>query len=189
MEEGKVIIISAPSGAGKSTIIRHLLDCGVNLEFSVSATTRPPRGQEKNGKEYYFLSVEEFKEKINRGEFVEWEEVYENQFYGTLESEIQRIWAHGKHILFDVDVKGGMSLKKIFGDRALSVFIMPPSLKELEVRLVRRGTDSMEKIRMRLEKAETEMKFANRFDCIIVNDDLEKAKGEAYTVVRNFLEE
>jgi guanylate kinase len=189
MEEGKVIIISAPSGAGKSTIIRHLLDCGVNLEFSVSATTRPPRGQEKNGKDYYFLSVEEFKEKINRGEFVEWEEVYENQFYGTLKSELQRIWAHGKHILFDVDVKGGISLKKIFGDRALSVFIMPPSLKELEVRLVRRGTDSMEKIRMRLEKAETEMKFTNRFDCIIVNDDVEKAKCEAYTVVRNFLEE
>ncbi|MGQ9620181.1 MAG: guanylate kinase [Bacteroidales bacterium] len=189
MHKGKVIIVSAPSGAGKSTIIKHLLDSGINLEFSVSATTRLPRGGEKNGVEYYFLSVDEFKEKIKNGEFIEWEEVYKNQFYGTLKSELERIWIKNKHILFDVDVKGGISLKKIFGKNALSVFIMPPSIEELEKRLIKRGSDTPEKIKMRVQKAGIEMKSAGSFDCIVVNDDLDKAKNEAYFLVNNFLNE
>lgn len=187
MQNGKVIIISAPSGAGKSTIIRHLLEKDLNLEFSVSATTRPPRGEEKHGREYYFLTVDEFREKIRNGDFVEWEEVYENQYYGTLRSELERIWLLGKQILFDVDVKGGISLKKIFGEKALSIFIMPPSVEELEARLVKRGTDSPEKIRMRVEKAAIEMKSASHFDIIIINDDLERAVNKVYSAVRNFL--
>jgi len=185
--ERKAIIISAPSGAGKSTIASHLLASGLNLEFSVSATTRQPRGNEKNGKDYYFLTTEEFREKIKNGEFVEWEEVYEGQFYGTLKSELERIWNKGKNVLFDVDVKGGISLKNIFGPHALSVFIMPPSVEELEKRLIKRGTDSPEKIKIRVEKAKIEMKYADFFDVIIINDDLEKAKQEAYSVVSKFL--
>jgi len=189
MPEGKAVIISAPSGAGKSTIIRHLLDSGLNLEFSVSATTRQPREGEKDGIDYYFLTVEEFKKKIRNGEFVEWEEVYEKHFYGTLKCELERIWAKNRHVLFDVDVKGGISLKKIFGNRALSVFIMPPSIEELEKRLKKRGTDSPEKIKIRIEKAELEMKSAGMFDRIVVNDDLEKAKMEAYSIIKNFLDQ
>jgi len=188
MPEGKAVIISAPSGAGKSTIIRHLLDSGLNLEFSVSATTRQPREGEKDGVDYYFLTVEEFKNKIRNGEFVEWEEVYENHFYGTLRCELERIWSKNKHVLFDVDVKGGISLKKIFGNRALSIFIMPPSIKELEERLKKRGTDSPEKIRIRIEKAGVEMQSAGMFDKIVVNEDLEKAKKEAYSIIKNFLD-
>ncbi len=183
----KVVIISAPSGAGKSTIVSHLLGSGLNLEFSVSATTRQPRGQEKYGIDYYFLTPEEFREKIKNGEFVEWEEVYEGQFYGTLKSELERIWSNGRNVLFDVDVKGGISLKKIFGPQALSVFIMPPSVEELEKRLIKRGTDSPEKIKTRVEKAAIEMKYAELFDVIIINDDLEKAKRETYSVVNKFL--
>ena len=185
--ERKAIIISAPSGAGKSTIASHLLASGLNLEFSVSATTRQPRGNEKNGKDYYFLTPEEFREKIKNGEFVEWEEVYEGQFYGTLKSELERIWSNGRNVLFDVDVKGGISLKKIFGPQALSVFIMPPSVEELEKRLIKRGTDSLEKIKTRVKKAAIEMRYAELFDVIIINDDLEKAKRETYSVVSKFL--
>lgn len=185
--EGKLVIISAPSGAGKSTIVKHLLEKVNNLEFSVSATTRAPRGEEKNGKEYYFLSAEEFREKIGNGEFIEWEEVYKDQMYGTLKSEIERIWKKGNHVLFDVDVRGGINLKDIFRHRALSVFIMPPSVKELEKRLIRRGTDNAEKIKMRITKAGQEMKLADNFDNIVINDNLEQARNELCSIVINFL--
>lgn len=186
--EGKLVIISAPSGAGKSTIIRHLLDKGINLKFSISATTRAPRGIEEDGNEYYFLTVNEFRRKIESEDFIEWEEVYKDQFYGTLKSEIDRIWSQGNHVLFDVDVKGGINLKNIFRHQAISIFIMPPSIKELEKRLVNRGTDSPEKIRMRVAKAEEEMKLAIRFDNIIINERLEQAENDAYRIVHSFLE-
>ncbi len=185
--KGKLIIISAPSGAGKSTIIRHLLDSGINLEFSVSATTRPPRGSETNGKEYHFLSLEEFRKGIEDECFIEWEEVYKDQLYGTMKSEIKRIWDKGKHVLFDVDVKGGINLKNIFKKEAISIFIMPPSVKELELRLLRRGTDDRQKISMRVAKAEQEMKLANQFDNIIINENLEQAKKEVYNIVYSFI--
>jgi len=185
---GKMVIISAPSGAGKSTMIRHLLEKGVKLEFSVSATTRKPRANEKNGVEYYFLSVAEFKKKIAKGDFVEWEEVYKNQYYGTLKSEIDRIWAKGNHVLFDVDVKGGINLKKIFGHNAISIFIMPPSVRELEKRLLRRGTDDPSLIRTRVSKAAQEIKLADEFDNIVINDNLEVAEKEVYDLVKGFLD-
>ncbi len=185
---GKMVIISAPSGAGKSTMIRHLLEKGVKLEFSVSATTRKPRVNEKNGVEYYFLSVAEFKKKIAKGDFVEWEEVYKNQYYGTLKSEIDRIWAKGNHVLFDVDVKGGINLKKIFGNNAISIFIMPPSVRELEKRLLRRGTDDPSLIRTRVSKAAQEIKLADEFDNIVINDNLEVAEKEVYDLVKGFLD-
>jgi len=185
---GKMVIISAPSGAGKSTMIRHLLEKGVKLEFSVSATTRKPRVNEKNGVEYYFLSVAEFKKKIEKGDFVEWEEVYKNQYYGTLKSEIDRIWAKGNHVLFDVDVKGGINLKKIFGHNAISIFIMPPSVRELEKRLLRRGTDDPSLIRTRVSKAAQEIKLADEFDNIVINDNLEVAEKEVYDLVKGFLD-
>jgi guanylate kinase len=185
--EGKLVIISAPSGAGKTTIVNHLLRKGLNLEFSVSATTRAPRGKEKNGKEYYFISAEDFKEKIRKNEFTEWQEVYKNQFYGTLKSEIERIWADKKHVIFDVDVKGGINLKNIFGDKAISVFIMPPSVKEIEKRLINRATDDRSKIKVRVEKAIEEMKLADNFDHIVTNDNLERAKNEVYEMVKSFL--
>ncbi|HOU01300.1 MAG TPA: guanylate kinase [Bacteroidales bacterium] len=185
---GKMVIISAPSGAGKSTMIRHLLEKGVKLEFSVSATTRKPRVNEKNGVEYYFLSVAEFKKKIAKGDFVEWEEVYKNQYYGTLKSEIDRIWAKGNHVLFDVDVKGGINLKKIFGHNAISIFIMPPSVRELEKRLLRRGTDDPSLIRTRVSKAAQEIKLADEFDNIVINDNLEVAEKEVYDLVKGFLD-
>lgn len=184
----KHVIISAPSGAGKSTIIRHLLDSGINLEFSVSATTRAPRDMEKNGKEYYFFSLEEFRKGIEDECFIEWEEVYKDQMYGTMKSEIKRIWDNGNHVLFDVDVKGGINLKNIFKQEAISIFIMPPSVKELEIRLRRRGTDDRQKIKMRLAKAEQEMKLADQFDNIVINDDLEQAKREVYNIVYSFLQ-
>ena len=185
---GKMVIISAPSGAGKSTMIRHLLEKGVKLEFSVSATTRKPRVNEKNGVEYYFLSVAEFKKKIAKGDFVEWEEVYKNQYYGTLKSEIDRIWAKGNHVLFDVDVKGGINLKKIFGHNAISIFIMPPSVNELEKRLLLRGTDDPSWIRTRVAKAAQEMKLADEFDNIVINDNLEMAEREVYDLVKGFID-
>jgi guanylate kinase len=185
--EGRLVIISAPSGAGKTTIVKHLLDSGLNLSFSVSATTRPVRGLEKDGEDYYFLTVEEFKKKIENNEFVEWEEVYKNYFYGTLKSEIQRIWDKGNHILFDVDVRGGISLKNKFGTKAIAIFIMPPSVIELENRLVKRGTDTIDKIKIRIEKAKDELKFANQFDSIIVNHQLDKAKEESLKIVSSFL--
>jgi guanylate kinase len=186
--EGRLVIISAPSGAGKTTIVKHLLDSGLNLSFSVSATTRPVRGLEKDGEDYYFLTVEEFKKKIENNEFVEWEEVYKNYFYGTLKSEIQRIWDKGNHILFDVDVRGGISLKNKFGTKAIAIFIMPPSVIELENRLVKRGTDTIDKIKIRIEKAKDELKFANQFDSIIVNHQLDKAKEESLKIVSSFLD-
>jgi len=185
--ERKLVIISAPSGAGKTTIVKHLLDNGLNLSFSVSATTRPLRGNEQDGKEYFFLSVQEFKKKIENDEFVEWEEVYKDIFYGTLKSELERIWANGNFVLFDVDVKGGISLKNKFGINSIAIFIMPPSVKELENRLIKRATDTPEKIKIRVEKAHEELKLANQFDTVIVNHQLDKAKEEALNIVSSFL--
>lgn len=183
----KIIIFSAPSGAGKSTIVNYLLGKGLGLEFSVSATCRAPRGQEQNGKEYYFFTQEEFQKRIEAGDFLEYEEVYPGCYYGTLKSEVNRIWAEGKTVLFDVDVVGGVNLKKKFGDKAMSVFIQPPSVRVLQQRLIGRGTDAPEKITERLNKAEYEMTFADKFDVVIVNDRLEEAFSEAEKIVRNFL--
>jgi guanylate kinase len=185
--EGKLVIISAPSGAGKTTIVNHLLGKNLGLEFSVSATTRPPRGKEKNGKDYYYISAEDFREKISNNEFAEWQEVYKDQYYGTLKSEIDRIWADKKHVIFDVDVKGGINLKKIFGNRAISVFIMPPSVKDLEKRLLARATDDRSKIKIRVDKAIEEMKLAIHFDHIVINDNLERAQSEVFEMVKSFL--
>ncbi|MBR6249822.1 MAG: guanylate kinase [Bacteroidales bacterium] len=185
--EGKVLIFSAPSGSGKSTIVNHLLKCGFDLEFSISATSRAPRGAEQNGVEYYFLSADEFRKRIDNDEFVEHEEVYSGCYYGTLRSELTRIWSKGHHIVFDVDVKGGVNLKKLFGSRALSVFIQPPSIDELRNRLVKRATDSAEKIEQRVAKAAEELTYAPQFDTIIVNDNLEKALSEAEKIVADFI--
>jgi guanylate kinase len=184
---GKLVIISAPSGAGKTTIVKHLLESGLNLSFSVSATTRPPRGSEKEGEDYFFLSVAEFKKRIENDEFVEWEEVYKDLYYGTLKSELERIWKSNKHVLFDVDVNGGIKLKNLFGIRSIAIFIMPPTVEELENRLVRRATDSAEKIRIRIEKARDELKLANQFDTVIVNHKLDKAQEETSKTVSSFL--
>ena len=184
---GKVLIFSAPSGSGKSTIVNHLLTLGLGLEFSVSATSRAPRGQEQNGVEYYFLTAEEFERRIAAGEFVEHEEVYSGCYYGTLRSEVERIWAKGNTIVFDVDVKGGLNLKKIFGSQALTIFIQPPSVEELRRRLEGRGTDSPEKIEQRLAKAQTELAFAPQFDTVVVNDDLATAFADAEDCVRKFI--
>jgi len=183
----KVIIFSAPSGSGKSTVVHHLLDSFNIFEFSVSATSRPPRGEEKDGVDYYYISPEEFRSRIGREEFVEYEEVYKDTYYGTLKREVQRIWDKGHVILFDVDVKGGINLKKYFGNKALSVFIQAPSVEELRRRLEGRGTDSKEKIEMRLAKAIEEMGYAPYFDTILVNDDLESCLNEADKRVRDFL--
>lgn len=184
---GKVIIFSAPSGAGKSTIVNYLLKKNCGLEFSVSATCRAPRGNEQHGKEYYFFTQEEFKKRIAADEFLEYEEVYPGCFYGTLKSEVERIWAEGKTVLFDIDVVGGVNLKKKFGSEALSVFIQPPSIAALQERLIGRGTDEPEKIEQRVAKAEYEMTFAENFDIIIVNDKLEEALAEVETIVNKFL--
>lgn len=186
--DGKLVIISAPSGAGKTTIVKYLLDSGLNLSFSVSATTRPIRGNETEGEDYYFLTVQEFKRKIENEEFVEWEEVYKDLFYGTLKSELERIWAIGHNALFDVDVRGGITLKNKFGTNAIAIFVMPPSVEELENRLVKRATDNPEKIRIRVQKANDETKLANQFDTIIINHQLDKAKEEALKTVASFLE-
>lgn len=183
----KLIILSAPSGAGKTTIARHLLDAGLGLEFSVSACSRAMRPGEIDGKDYYFLSVAEFRRRAATGDFIEWEEVYPTHLYGTLKSEISRIHSNGHSVLFDVDVKGGISLKRIFGDQALSIFVRPPSLQALRERLVRRGTDSPEKIALRLAKADAEMADSVQFDLIITNDILADALVEAERIVRNFL--
>ena len=184
---GKVIIFSAPSGAGKSTIVNYLLGKNLGLEFSVSATCRAPRGKEQHGKEYYFFTEEEFKRRIAAGEFLEYEEVYPGCFYGTLNSEVQRIWAEGKTVLFDVDVVGGLNIKKKFGNQALALFIQPPSVEALRERLQGRGTDSPEKIEQRVAKAEYELSFAPRFDTAIGNDRLDDALAEAERKVRDFL--
>jgi len=186
--KGKLVIISAPSGAGKTTIVRHLLECKLNLEFSVSATTRQKRDNETDGKDYFFVTADRFREMISRNLLAEWQEVYKDNYYGTPASEIERIRSKGNHVLFDVDVKGGINLKKMFGTDALSVFIMPPSVEELEKRLIARGTDSPEKIRTRVMKAGEEIKDAGKFDFKVINDDLQKAQTQVETIVRNFLE-
>lgn len=184
---GKCIIFSAPSGAGKTTIVHALLNAGIGLEFSVSACSRDPRPNEVNGKDYHFLGIDGFKEKIQEGAFVEWEEVYTNNFYGTLNSEIERIWANGKTVIFDVDVIGGLNLKRIFGDNALAIFVQPPSYEELEKRLRYRSTETEEKIQQRMSKAHTELKSASEFDIILINDDLEKAISKAKELVIDFI--
>ncbi len=185
---GKLIIFSAPSGSGKTTIVNHLvLIKELNLEFSISACTRKKRDGETDGKDYYFLSVDEFRMKIEENAFIEWEEVYKNHYYGTLKYEVERIREDNRNVIFDVDVMGGISLKKQYKDQALSVFIMPPSTDELKRRLESRGTDPVEKIEGRLKKAEFEMKYAKQFDKIIVNDKLEKALEEAEQIIRQFL--
>ncbi len=184
---GKVIIFSAPSGAGKSTIISHLLQDFPQLEFSISATSRAPRGEEVDGREYYFLSHDDFLKRASNSEFVEWEEVYTGTCYGTLRSELERIWNKGHIIVFDVDVKGGINLKRIFGKQALSIFIMPPSVEVLHQRLVNRGTDSPEMIERRVAKATEELTYSNLFDSIVINDCLTTAVEEARKSVTNFI--
>lgn len=184
---GKLIIFSAPSGSGKSTIINYLLTQELNLAFSISATSRPPRGEEKHGTEYFFLSPEEFKQRIANDEFLEYEEVYENRFYGTLKEQVEKQLEAGQNVVFDVDVVGGCNIKKFYGDRALSLFIQPPSVEELRNRLIGRGTDAPEIIESRIAKAEFELGFANKFDVVIINDELEKAKNEALQVIQEFL--
>lgn len=184
---GKCVIFSAPSGAGKTTIVQHLLKQNLGLEFSISACTRESRGAEVDGKDYYFLSIEAFQEKVKKDEFIEWEEVYTDHCYGTLKEEINRIWAAGKHVIFDVDVVGGLNLKKYFGENALALFVMPPSMAALESRLKGRGTDAEDRILKRLEKAKLELLTADQFDKIILNEDLEIAKQEAVNLVSNFL--
>jgi len=184
---GKLVIFSAPSGAGKSTLVQYLLGRGFDLEFSISATSRAPRGAEKDGTEYYFLSPEEFRQRIDNNEFIEHEEVYQNCYYGTLRSEIERITSQGKNIVFDVDVVGGVNIKKQFGSRALSLFIAPPSIEILNERLVNRATDSAEMIEKRVAKASLEMTYAPQFDFTVVNDDLETAKAECERLIREFL--
>lgn len=186
--QGKCVIFSAPSGAGKTTIVKHLLSKGYDLQFSISATSRNKRENETPNKDYYFLSVDEFKEKINSDSFLEWEEVYKNNFYGTLKSEITRIWNNKKHVIFDVDVKGGKNLKEIFGDKALAIFVMPPSVEALEERLIKRNTESEKSLKRRVEKAKEEMEYAKYFDKILVNDNLNKALLEAEVLLNNFLD-
>lgn len=183
----KVIIFSAPSGSGKTTLVKYCLETFPQLQFSISCTTRALRGTEINGTDYYFISPEEFRQKISEDLFVEFEEVYEDKYYGTLKSEVERIWESGKTVIFDVDVKGGISLKKYFGDQALSVFIMPPSVAELELRLIARGTDDLETIQTRVQKASQEITFKDEFDEIVVNNELDHAKITIKTMVENFL--
>ena len=184
---GKVLIFSAPSGSGKSTIVNHILGLHPEIEFSVSATSRPPRGTEQDGVEYLYYSADIFRALIRDDKFVEYEEVYPDRFYGTLKSEVNRIWAKGHVIIFDVDVKGGVSLKKYFGDKALSVFIQAPSVEELRRRLIGRGTDTMDAIEQRVAKAAEEMTYAPKFDRILVNDNLDQALAEAENMVDDFL--
>jgi guanylate kinase len=184
---GKLVIFSAPSGAGKSTLVHYLLPKFTELSFSISATSRALRGAEKHGEDYYFLTAEDFQKRAKNDEFLEWEEVYAGTYYGTLKSEVQRLWDEGKTVVFDIDVVGGLNLKKIFGPHALAMFVQAPSIEELEKRLRGRGTDSEEKIAERLAKASLEIERATEFDNIIVNDDLERAKKEAAEVLQNFL--
>ena len=184
----KVIIFSAPSGSGKTTLVKHCLQKFPQLQFSVSATTRALRGEEIHGKDYFFLSVEEFKKLISEDAFVEFEEVYTDKFYGTLKSEVERTWSEGKVVIFDVDVVGGVNLKKIFGEKALSIFIAPPSIDELERRLISRATDDLETIKTRVAKAKHEMAYAEEFDEIVINDDLETSKKEIERLVEKFIE-
>ncbi|MBJ6367404.1 guanylate kinase [Snuella sedimenti] len=188
LKEGKLIVFSAPSGSGKTTIVRHLLGIdNLNLEFSISATSRAKRGTEVDGKDYYFLSADAFKDKIKHGEFLEWEEVYRDNFYGTLKSEVERIWAKGKHVIFDIDVSGGLRIKRKFPEQTLAVFVKPPSIDELKIRLKKRKTETEDKINMRVAKASAELATAPLFDVIIENDDLQKAFNDAENVVGNFV--
>lgn len=183
----KVIIFSAPSGSGKTTLVKHALEQFPQLAFSISCTTRNPRGTELNGVDYHFISPDKFRQKISEDAFVEFEEVYTDKYYGTLKSEVERIWDSGKAVIFDVDVKGGISLKKYFGEKALSIFVMPPSIEELERRLISRATDDAETIKTRVAKAEEEMTFKNEFDKIVVNTDLGPAKSETENLITQFL--
>ena len=185
--KGKLIIFSAPSGSGKSTIINYLMAQNLNLAFSVSATSRPPRGAEQHGVEYYFLSAVEFKQRIANDEFLEYEEVYDNRFFGTLKAPIEKQLEEGYNVVFDVDVVGGCNIKKYYGDRALSVFIQPPSIEELRKRLVGRATDAPEVIERRFAKAEVELGFAGKFATVVINDDLEQAKADALNILQKFL--
>ena len=186
--QGKLIIFSAPSGSGKSTIINKLMsEYGLRGRFSISATSRKPRGSEQDGVEYYFLTEEDFRRRISEGDFLEYEEVYPGCFYGTLRSEVDRTLARGENVILDIDVQGGLNVKKIYGDRALTLFIQPPSIERLRERLERRGTDAPEVIERRLAKAETELSFAHRYDAVVVNDDLEEACRDAARVIEDFL--
>ncbi|MCF8217975.1 MAG: guanylate kinase [Bacteroidales bacterium] len=185
--EGKLIIFSAPSGAGKTTIVHRVLEKFNNIEFSISATTRQPRSGEKHGEDYYFLSVPDFKRRIIKNEFIEYEAVYQNQFYGTLKSELERIWKKGKHVIFDVDVQGGLNIKKQYPKKALAIFIMPPGLEILEKRLLSRAKDDERSIKERLNKARLELTYAHDFDKVIVNEDLDEAVNEAIQIINNFL--
>jgi guanylate kinase len=185
--KGKMVIFSAPSGAGKTSIVKGVLEQVQDLEFSVSACSRPKREGERHGADYYFLSPEAFREKIEKGEFLEWEEVYPGSYYGTLHSEVERIWKGGKHVIFDVDVAGGINIKKQYPEQALSIFVMPPSIEELRSRLVNRGTETEETLARRLGKAEEEISFSNEFDQIVVNDDLRQATGQAVELINAFL--
>jgi len=185
--KGKFIIVSAPSGAGKTSIVRRLMEAGLGLEFSVSAASRKPRAGESDGKDYYFISADEFRNKIINEELLEWQEVYKDQYYGTLKSEVQRIWEKGHHVLFDVDVQGGMNLKAMYPEISLSLFIMPPSPEELEKRLRLRSTENEESLKKRLDKAGQEISFAKQFDKIIINDKLEDAVQQSINEVSQFL--
>ncbi|WP_047418163.1 guanylate kinase [Cellulophaga sp. Hel_I_12] len=190
MKGGKLIIFSAPSGSGKTTIVRHLLaQEDLNLAFSISATSRPRRGKEKHGEHYYFMTLSEFKKHIKNEDFLEWEEVYRDNFYGTLKKEVERLWAEGKHVIFDIDVVGGLRIKKKFPDQTLAVFVKPPSVDELKIRLKKRSTESDEKINMRIAKASVELATAPQFDKIIKNYDLDVALQEAHDLVAEFLQE
>jgi guanylate kinase len=187
--KGGLIVVSAPSGSGKTTIVKQMLAAGLNLEFSISAASRAPRINEVNGKDYYFLTVEDFRKKISENAFVEWEEVYPGSYYGTLKSEITRIRQKGNHVIFDVDVVGGLNIKKQYAGDCLALFIRPPSVAELEKRLRGRSTDSEETIKKRIAKAEYELSFASQFDRVIVNDVLEDAIGETYSAIHSFINE
>lgn len=188
MATGKLIVFSAPSGSGKTTIVRHLLsETDLPLDFSISAASRDPRAGEVNGKDYYFLSADDFKSKVAANAFLEWEEVYKDNFYGTLKSEITRIWSEGKHVVFDIDVIGGLNIKKQFPKETLAIFVQPPSIEEMERRLRGRATETEEKIRMRVAKAEQELDFAKKFDTVLINNDLSVAKADAYNIVNEFV--
>lgn len=188
MKTGKLIVFSAPSGSGKTTIVRYLLSKPeLNLDFSISAASRPPREDEVDGKDYYFLSLEDFKKKIKNDEFLEWEEVYRDNFYGTLKTEVDRIWASGKNVIFDIDVVGGLDIKHIYPEKTLAVFVKPPSIEELKIRLKKRKTESEDKINMRVAKASIELATAPQFDFIIENNNLQEALDEAYKLVSDFV--
>ena len=187
MKKGKLFVFSAPSGSGKTTLVHHLLRQGLPLGFSISATSRKPRGEEQDGKDYHFLTEKAFKQKIEEDAFIEYEEVYEGTFYGTLKSEVDRLWSEGKHVLFDIDVKGGLNVKEQYPEETLAVFVQPPSIEALEERLRSRGTETEEKIQQRLDKSAGELVFSQDFDVILVNDDLTTAKREVVRLVTQFI--